>query len=244
MNHLLVASLTGDCLPMTLSCRLRRLIWIQKRQLKLPLSRLRKMAVKTTSAIALPVRGKYCRPFFLIPQPGGQIVTDVEDAGIGTRRIHYPLSLAKGERWRELSVIIPVLQRSMIVRQVSRIPPPYFAVFLALINMGRDKPCDARREGQSSRCGDQASSRLDLWSCKRSTGKWFTRKARTAAAAAHAEGSIDMGEREIAALIAQLPAARRGTPNEIVNAVVFVASDEAAFRVGSELIIDGGMSML
>jgi len=53
-----------------------------------------------------------------------------------------------------------------------------------------------------------------------------------------------MGEREIAALIAQLPAARRGTPNEIVNAVVFVASDEAAFRVGSELIIGGGMSML
>ena len=37
---------------------------------------------------------------------------------------------------------------------------------------------------------------------------------------------------------------RRGDPNEIAQAAVFLASDELAFTVGSELVIDGGMSNL
>ncbi len=40
----------------------------------------------------------------------------------------------------------------------------------------------------------------------------------------------------------QVPARRFGTPQEIAQAIVFFASDEAAFTVGSELLIDGGMS--
>lgn len=42
----------------------------------------------------------------------------------------------------------------------------------------------------------------------------------------------------------QVPAGRFGSPSEIADAVVFLASDEAAFTVGSELLIDGGMSNL
>jgi NAD(P)-dependent dehydrogenase (short-subunit alcohol dehydrogenase family) len=42
----------------------------------------------------------------------------------------------------------------------------------------------------------------------------------------------------------QVPAGRFGTPSEIAAAVVFFASDESAFTVGSELLIDGGMSNL
>jgi NAD(P)-dependent dehydrogenase (short-subunit alcohol dehydrogenase family) len=41
-----------------------------------------------------------------------------------------------------------------------------------------------------------------------------------------------------------VPAGRFGTPSEIAKAVVFLASDESAFTVGSELVIDGGMSTL
>jgi NAD(P)-dependent dehydrogenase (short-subunit alcohol dehydrogenase family) len=52
------------------------------------------------------------------------------------------------------------------------------------------------------------------------------------------------GEAEIAGLVAQTPAGRRGLPIEIAQAVLFLASDESAFSVGSELIIDGGMSIL
>ena len=48
----------------------------------------------------------------------------------------------------------------------------------------------------------------------------------------------------IKSLEAQIPLGRRGAPNEIAQAVVFLASDESAFTVGSEFIIDGGMSNL
>jgi NAD(P)-dependent dehydrogenase (short-subunit alcohol dehydrogenase family) len=42
----------------------------------------------------------------------------------------------------------------------------------------------------------------------------------------------------------QVPAGRFGNPSEIAHAVVFLASDESAFTVGSELLIDGGMGNL
>ena len=42
----------------------------------------------------------------------------------------------------------------------------------------------------------------------------------------------------------QVPAGRMGTPGEIASAVVLLASDECAFAVGSELLIDGGMGTL
>jgi NAD(P)-dependent dehydrogenase (short-subunit alcohol dehydrogenase family) len=45
------------------------------------------------------------------------------------------------------------------------------------------------------------------------------------------------------ALQKQIPARRFGQPAEIASAVVFLASDESAFTVGSELIIDGGLSL-
>ena len=45
-------------------------------------------------------------------------------------------------------------------------------------------------------------------------------------------------------LVAQIPAGRRGTPTEIAQAVVFLASDEGGFTVGSDFVIDGGMSNL
>lgn len=57
-------------------------------------------------------------------------------------------------------------------------------------------------------------------------------------------GKLGMGDKEIAGLVAQIPANRRGLPEEIAQAALFLASDESAFTIGSELIIDGGMSTL
>lgn len=42
----------------------------------------------------------------------------------------------------------------------------------------------------------------------------------------------------------QVPAGRFGSPGEIARAVVFLASDESAFTVGGELMIDGGMGTI
>jgi len=55
---------------------------------------------------------------------------------------------------------------------------------------------------------------------------------------------LGMGETELQSLRSQIPARRLGKPSEIADAVVFLASDESAFTVGSELVIDGGMSNL
>jgi NAD(P)-dependent dehydrogenase (short-subunit alcohol dehydrogenase family) len=46
-----------------------------------------------------------------------------------------------------------------------------------------------------------------------------------------------------ASIQGQVPAGRFGTASEIAKAIVFLASDESAFTVGSELLIDGGMSL-
>jgi len=56
--------------------------------------------------------------------------------------------------------------------------------------------------------------------------------------------SADDLQKTAESIRAQVPAGRFGTPSEIAKAVVFLASDESAFTVGSELVIDGGMSTL
>lgn len=47
-----------------------------------------------------------------------------------------------------------------------------------------------------------------------------------------------------ASILGLVPLGRFGTPLEIAHAIVFLASDESAFTVGSELLIEGGMSNL
>ena len=44
------------------------------------------------------------------------------------------------------------------------------------------------------------------------------------------------------ALISKVPLLRRGTPEEIANAVVFISSPEASYISGTVLEVDGGMS--
>jgi NAD(P)-dependent dehydrogenase (short-subunit alcohol dehydrogenase family) len=61
-------------------------------------------------------------------------------------------------------------------------------------------------------------------------------------------GKLGLSETDLKAVSAsiqsQVPAGRFGDPNEIANAVVFLASDESAFAVGAEIQMDGGMGTL
>jgi NAD(P)-dependent dehydrogenase (short-subunit alcohol dehydrogenase family) len=43
---------------------------------------------------------------------------------------------------------------------------------------------------------------------------------------------------------ANIPVGRPGTSEEIANAALFLASDEASYCTGSNIIIDGGMTGL
>ncbi len=61
-------------------------------------------------------------------------------------------------------------------------------------------------------------------------------------------GKLGLPSEQLAAMAgqiqSQIPLGRFGNPIEIAKAVVFMASDESAFTLGSELVIDGGMSTL
>jgi NAD(P)-dependent dehydrogenase (short-subunit alcohol dehydrogenase family) len=46
----------------------------------------------------------------------------------------------------------------------------------------------------------------------------------------------------IAKLTADVPLRRMAAPREIAEAILFLASDEASFITGAELLVDGGMT--
>jgi NAD(P)-dependent dehydrogenase (short-subunit alcohol dehydrogenase family) len=61
-------------------------------------------------------------------------------------------------------------------------------------------------------------------------------------------GKLGMTEADLKTVAASIqgmvPAKRFGEPSEVAKAVVYLASDESAFTVGSEIQIDGGMGNL
>ncbi|KRW92370.1 3-oxoacyl-ACP reductase [Alicyclobacillus tengchongensis] len=52
-----------------------------------------------------------------------------------------------------------------------------------------------------------------------------------------------LGAEALDALLQHIPLARRGTPEDVANAVVFLASDKARYITGQVLAVDGGMVM-
>lgn len=44
-------------------------------------------------------------------------------------------------------------------------------------------------------------------------------------------------------IIATIPSGRFGTPEEVAKAVIYLASDESRWTMGSEIIVDGGVSL-
>ena len=51
-------------------------------------------------------------------------------------------------------------------------------------------------------------------------------------------------EATAAQIQAQVPLGRFGTPQELASTVLHLAAPESAFIVGSEIVVDGGMSQL
>ena len=53
-----------------------------------------------------------------------------------------------------------------------------------------------------------------------------------------------LNEKQREAILARVPAARLGTPEDIAAAAVFLASSEAAYVTGQTIHVNGGMAMV
>jgi 3-oxoacyl-[acyl-carrier protein] reductase len=53
-----------------------------------------------------------------------------------------------------------------------------------------------------------------------------------------------LNEKQRDVIVAKIPASRAGSPEEVAAAVVFLASDEAAYVTGQTLHVNGGMAMI
>ncbi len=56
--------------------------------------------------------------------------------------------------------------------------------------------------------------------------------------------STEAGQQRLKIISNAIPLGRRGTPNEIAKAVVFLASDDASYITGTELFVDGGFAQV
>lgn len=45
-------------------------------------------------------------------------------------------------------------------------------------------------------------------------------------------------------IISAIPLARMGKPEEVANAVLFLASDESSYIAGAEICVDGGLTQV
>ena len=54
--------------------------------------------------------------------------------------------------------------------------------------------------------------------------------------------SFQRGDASREALVQAVPMGREGQPIEVANAVLFLASDEASYITGTELVVDGGFT--
>ncbi len=57
------------------------------------------------------------------------------------------------------------------------------------------------------------------------------------------EGLEDLGEKHISNMLKPIPLRRLGTPEDVAYAMVFLASNEASFITGQNLIVDGGQTL-
>ncbi|MBK5229755.1 MAG: SDR family oxidoreductase, partial [Thermoleophilia bacterium] len=86
------------------------------------------------------------------------------------------------------------------------------------------------------------ASKAGLIGLARTLAKEYARKQITVNCVAPGPVETAMTEGLVEKIVADVPAARAGTPQEVAAAVSFLASEEAAYITGVVLPVDGGMT--
>lgn len=91
-----------------------------------------------------------------------------------------------------------------------------------------------------------SATKAGLIGLTRSLAREVARKGITVNAVApgfvETELTSTLSDSQRAALLNEIPAARPGTVDEVADAIVFLASDRAAYVTGTTLVVDGGMT--
>ena len=59
----------------------------------------------------------------------------------------------------------------------------------------------------------------------------------------YTEGLADLGEEYLNSMAAAIPLKRLGAVEDIANAALFFAADEAAYITGQQIVVDGGQTL-
>ena len=92
-----------------------------------------------------------------------------------------------------------------------------------------------------------SASKAGLISLTRTASKEFASRGMTVNAVAPGfiltEMTKKLGDEMLADIEKNVPLARLGAPEDISDAVLFLASDAAAFITGQTLVVDGGLTV-
>lgn len=96
--------------------------------------------------------------------------------------------------------------------------------------------------------GNYTAAKAGMIGMMKSIGKEYARRGVTANCVAPGFIATPMtdklNDKQREAILAMVPANRLGTPEDIAAAVVYLASDEAAYVTGQTLHVNGGMAMI
>jgi 3-oxoacyl-[acyl-carrier protein] reductase len=96
--------------------------------------------------------------------------------------------------------------------------------------------------------GNYTAAKAGMIGMMKSIAKEYARRGVTANCVAPGFISTAMtdklNDKQREAILQMVPAARLGTPEDIAAAVVYLASDEAAYMTGQTLHVNGGMAMI
>jgi 3-oxoacyl-[acyl-carrier protein] reductase len=96
--------------------------------------------------------------------------------------------------------------------------------------------------------GNYTAAKAGMIGMMKSIGKEYARRGVTANCVAPGFIATPMtdklNDKQREAILAMVPANRLGTPDDIAAAVVYLASDEAAYVTGQTLHVNGGMAMI
>jgi 3-oxoacyl-[acyl-carrier protein] reductase len=166
----------------------------------------------------------------------GHLDVLVNNAGITRDTLSMRM---KGEEWQQ---VIDTNLSSVFYASQAVLKPMMKARFGRIINMS-SVVASMGNPGQANYCASKGGIDALTRSLAREIGSRGITVNAVAPGFIATDMTAELGEEAKKRLVEQIPLARLGEPREIAEAVLFLASDRAAYITGQVLHVNGGMYM-